>query len=118
MRIPSIIASLMPLLFLGSVAAHAHALLDHANPRVGSTVKVAPREVSLSFTQNLEPAFSTVEITDASGRRVDAGKPSIDGNMMRVPLQAIPPGTYRVKWHVLSVDTHMTQGGFSFQVHP
>jgi methionine-rich copper-binding protein CopC len=118
MRIPSIIASLALLLFLVSVAARAHALLDRAEPRVGSTVNAAPREVSLFFTQNLEPAFSTVEVTDASGRRVDEGKPSIDGNAMRVQLRAIPPGTYRVKWHVLSVDTHATEGGFSFRVGP
>jgi hypothetical protein len=118
MRIPSIIASLTALLLLGSVTAHAHALLDRADPRVGSTVKTVPRQVSLSFTENIEPAFSSMQVTDASGRRVDEGKPSISGNVMRVPLQAVAPGTYRVKWRVLSVDTHATEGSFSFQVRP
>ena len=46
----------------GSVAAHAHAFLDHASPLVGSTVASAPREISLTFTQNLEAAFSSVEV--------------------------------------------------------
>ena len=52
-------------------AAKAHAFLDHAEPRVGSTVPTAPRELTLSYTQNLEPAFSEVEVSDANGKRVD-----------------------------------------------
>lgn len=118
MRIPMIIASLASLLLLDTAAARAHALLDRADPRVGSTVNAAPREVSLSFSEKLEAAFSTIEVTDAAGQRVDEGKPSVDGNVMRVQLRAIPPGTYRVEWHVLSVDTHTTEGRFNFEVRP
>ncbi len=95
--------------------ARAHAFLDHANPRVGSTVPTAPRELTLSFTQNLEPAFSTVEVSGPGGR-VDAGKPQINGNTMRVGLKALSPGTYHVRWRALSVDTHTTQGSFTFRV--
>jgi methionine-rich copper-binding protein CopC len=116
MRIPSILIRLVLLLVVGSVNAHAHAMLDHADPRVGSTANAAPREVSLSFTQNLEPAFSTIEVTGPAGQRVDDGKPRIDGKVMRVPLRADQPGTYQVKWRVLSVDTHTTEGAFSFKV--
>src|ERR1700753_2933943 len=87
-------------------AAKAHAFLDHAEPRVGSTVPTAPRELSLSFTQKLEPAFSSVEVSDANGKRVELGKPSINASVMRVGLKQLSPGTYRVRWHALSVDTH------------
>jgi methionine-rich copper-binding protein CopC len=118
MRISTIIVGLASLLLLGSAEAHAHALLDRADPRVGSTLTAAPSEVSLFFSQNLEAAFSTAEVTDASGQRVDEGKPRIEGNVMRVQLRAIPPGAYRVEWHVLSVDTHTTEGRFSFEVRP
>jgi copper resistance protein C len=99
----------------GANPANAHAFLDHADPRVGSTVASAPRELTLSFTQNLEAAFSTVEVTGPGGR-VDAGKAQISGNTMRVGLKALSPGTYHVHWHALSVDTHTTQGSFSFRV--
>ena len=97
-------------------AAHAHAFLDHASPLVGGTVQSAPREVSLVFTQNIESSFSSVEVTDSKGARVDAGKPQISGNTMRVALKPIGPGSYKVRWHVLSVDTHKTEGSFSFHV--
>ena len=116
MRTLSIVASLLLLLVVGSVGAYGHAFLDRADPRVGSSVSAAPREVSLTFTQDLEAAFSTMEVTDPSGQRVDEGKPRIDGKVMRIPLRADQPGTYRVKWRVLSVDTHTTEGAFSFTV--
>jgi copper resistance protein C len=101
---------------LGGGAALAHAFLDHASPLVGSTVPSAPHEVSLSFTQNLEPAFSSVQVTDANGTRVDQGKAQISGATMRIGLKALSPGSYRVHWHALSVDTHTTEGSFSFRV--
>src|SRR5262249_24446722 len=41
--------------------AKAHAFLDHANPRVGSTVTPAPKEMVPWFTQKLEPAFGSIE---------------------------------------------------------
>ena len=97
-------------------AASAHAMLDHAEPSVGNTVATAPREVKLWFTQKLEQAFSTVEVTDGSGQRVDSGKPRVNGNEIAVPLKSLGPGTYRVNWRVLSVDTHTTDGNFSFSV--
>src|ERR1700739_3878662 len=82
----------------------AHAFLDHAEPRVGSTVSTAPRELALFYTQNLEPAFSSVEVSDANGTRVDLGKAKVSASTMRVGLKQLSPGTYRVRWQVLSVD--------------
>ena len=115
MRILTFVTSTL-LIVMAATAAEAHAFLDHAEPRVGSTVPTAPREVSLSFTQNLEPAFSSVEVKDANGTRVDLGKPSISASVMRVGLKPLTPGTYRVRWQVLSVDTHTTEGSFTFRV--
>lgn len=101
---------------LGPSRAGAHASLDHAEPRVGSVVSTAPREVSLWFTDSLEPAFSTVEVRDASGARVDTGKAQISAAVMRVGLKLLQPGIYKVHWHAVSADTHATEGSFSFQV--
>jgi copper resistance protein C len=99
--------------------AGAHALLDHADPRVGNTVN--PRMVSLWFTQNLESSFSGIEVLDANGQPVNTGRAVVDSNdreLLRVPVKALPAGTYTVRWHVLSVDTHTTQGNFTFRVEP
>ena len=100
-------------------AAHAHAFLDHASPAVGSAVPTAPAAVTLWFTQDLEPAFSTVTVTNQSGQRVDLGNVQVPPGapaQLQIGLHPLPPGTYTVTWHVVSVDTHPTQGTFTFQV--
>ncbi len=104
---------------LGDRTADAHAFLDHASPAVGSTVPTAPPVVTLWFTQELEPAFTTATVTDQSGTEVGSGAAQIDPKdptELRVPLKPLPPGTYTVTWHALSVDTHTTQGHFTFEV--
>ena len=116
MRRPAIVAIIPLLLLLVTDGVSAHALLDHAEPRVGNTVATAPREVTLWFTQKLEPAFSSITVTNSAGQRVDAGKTRVSGNQMSVSLRSGGAGTYRVNWRVLSVDTHRTDGSFTFRV--
>ncbi len=104
---------------LAAPAARAHAFLDHASPAVGSSLPTAPAAVTMWFTQQLEPAFTTATVSDKSGNRVDAGPAQVDANdptELRVPLKPLPPGTYTVSWHALSVDTHTTTGHFSFTI--
>lgn len=103
------------------VPARAHAFLDHAVPAVGSSVKGSPSQVKVWFTQQLEPAFSTIQVLDRSGKRVDKADIKVDPaepTVLQVSLPTLPPGTYRVTWRVLSVDTHVTEGDFTFNVVP
>ena len=107
---------------LGSAgAAFAHAHLRSATPAVDSTVATAPRDVAITFSEAVEPAFSSIEVQDGAGKRMDDGKPHTaptDGKILSVGLTALPPGTYTVTWHATAVDTHKTDGKFSFTVKP
>src|SRR5690242_18591245 len=116
MRHASLIWILSSALLLFSAEASAHATLDHAEPRVGNQVASPPSEVTLYFTQKLEPAFSTIAVTNAAGQRVDSGKARVSGSQMSISLKPGGSGTYHVNWRVLSVDTHTTDGNFTFQV--
>ena len=58
--------------------ARAHAFLDHAEPKVGSTVAAPPTELKVWFTQELEPAFSKLEVQDAQGAAVDKKDAHLD----------------------------------------
>jgi copper resistance protein C len=107
--------ALLASLFGLSIEVQAHAYLDHANPRVGSTVASSPGQVTLHFSQKLEARFSKAEVRNAAGVRVDSGS-SVSGSVISVGVKALPAGTYRVIWPVLSVDTHTTQGSFNFNV--
>jgi methionine-rich copper-binding protein CopC len=115
-----IIGVLLALAFslLTPASAGAHAMLDRAEPRVGGSVRSPPRQVTLWFSQRLEQAFSGAQVYNASGGRVDQGRARVDGAVMHVSLKPLGPGTYRVHWRVLSVDTHTTEGSFSFRVGP
>ena len=77
-----------------------------------------PKRVVLVFSEKLEPVFSGVAVTDASGRQRRSGPVVIGGKSMVAPLRPLPPGRYRVSWHVVSVDTHRTEGAYSFTVKP
>jgi methionine-rich copper-binding protein CopC len=101
--------------------AQAHAFLDRADPRVGSVVAKPPTAVRLTFTEGLEIVFCRVSVTGPPGfGGADAVRPVPgDPKSLVVDLRApTPPGTYVVRWRVLSVDTHVTEGDFSFQVRP
>lgn len=91
-------------------------MLERAEPRVGNTVAMAPRDVTLWFTQKLEAAFSTISVTDPAGQRIDTGKARVSGNQMSVSIRAGGAGMYRVIWRALSADAHTTDGSFTFQV--
>ncbi len=109
------------LLLCLSGTAFAHAHLRTASPAIGSTTQTAPTEVGLNFTEALEPQFSTIEVQDDHGQRVDTGDPHLaPGNPKHfsIALKPLAPGTYTVIWHATSVDSHKTDGRFRFTVAP
>src|SRR2546428_450727 len=65
-------------LLFGVAGARAHAVLDRAEPRVGSTVRTAPADVKLWFTERLQPAFSRVQVVNEAGERVDRADGAVD----------------------------------------
>ena len=102
-------------------AVLAHARLEHAEPKVGSIVDTAPAEVVLTFSEKIEPLFSTIKVLDAAAEEVEVGRATVDDkrpNVLRIPVGKLDAGTYTVKWSVISVDSHRTHGDFTFQVSP
>lgn len=121
MRSLSTILTTLTFLLAGATIAGAHAFLERADPRVGSTVRTSPVQVRLWFTEQLEPAFSSVRVVNQGGEQVDKGDAQVDPaapKQLRISLSPLPPGTYKVIWRVLSVDTHVTEGDFTFRVAP
>jgi methionine-rich copper-binding protein CopC len=111
------------ILFLILVAAStrlkAHAFLKDADPGVGSTIQTSPSEVRIRFTENIEPAVSSIRVFDASGKEVDKRDLHLDRSdhaLLHVSLPLLGAGIYKVVWRVVSVDTHVTNGNFTFRV--
>jgi hypothetical protein len=114
------VAASLALAFVAT-AAYAHAQLEKATPSVGGTVASVP-EIRLKFSEGVEPRFSGIALASEGGAAVPLGEPSVDpaDNSMLIAKvgKALPPGVYTVTWHAVSVDTHKTQGSFSFTVKP
>lgn len=102
------------------VWAHAH--VDHATPAQDAVVQTTPADVSLTLTEGLEPAFSSLTLVDATGKAVLTGKTTLasnDNKTMVLPIgKDLPAGAYTVKWQALSKDGHKTQGSWSFTIKP
>jgi copper resistance protein C len=114
-------ALVMPLVLAVAGEASAHAFLERATPRVGGTVQSTPERVSLRFSEPLEPAFSWVKVLDADGKQVDRGDKEVvraEPMVIQVSVPRLAAGRYRVAWRAVSVDTHVTEGDFTFEVKP
>jgi methionine-rich copper-binding protein CopC len=114
-----IILSFFLIVQAGLARLEAHAFLRDAEPSVGSTVQTSPSEVKIRFTENVEPAFSSIQVFDASNRQMDKRDVHLDRSdhaVLQVSLPRLAVGIYRVAWRVVSVDTHVTSGTFTFRV--
>jgi copper resistance protein C len=101
----------------GATATFAHAHLVSAVPAAGGALHNAPNEVTLRFSEKLEP--SSVVVRDSTGKQVDKGDATVDKTdrmVIRVPLQPLEPGVYKVEWKAVSADTHKVSGDFTFKV--
>jgi len=114
-----LILGLFLIVVTGSARLEGHAFLERADPAVGSTVRTTPGEVRIWLSEKIEPALSTIEVFDASGKQVNKCGVHADHSNQAVLCSSLPPldaGTYKVVWRVVSTDTHVTKGRFTFRV--
>ncbi|WP_322093274.1 copper resistance CopC family protein [Paraburkholderia bannensis] len=100
--------------------AWAHAYPTHQEPPAGSTVTTTQSAVTIDFDDALEPAFSSIQVADASGKSVIRDKAAVDASnkkRMSVPLDTLSAGKYTVTWIAVAADGHRTTGHYSFTVH-
>jgi methionine-rich copper-binding protein CopC len=104
---------------IGASVALAHSELRQAQPAPDTRHKSPPSEVKLTFTERLEPAYSTLRVVNAEGVEVDRRDAHVDPGdplLLRASLRPLGPGAYTVTWRALSLDPHMSEGHFAFQV--
>jgi len=114
-----VILGLLLIVVASSARLEGHAFLERAEPAVGSTVQPSPPQIRIWFSEKIEPALSSVQVFDASGKEVDKHDVRLDRSnhaLLHVSLPPLEVGSYKVVWRVVSVDTHVTNGSFSFRV--
>jgi len=98
-------------------AAWAHAILLDATPAPNATVAGPQLEVSLKFNSRIDGKRSRVTIVMSDRTtKVLANDPSTPPDTLRARGEGFAPGSYRLKWQVLSSDGHITRGEHPFSV--
>ena len=106
---------------VAAAPAFAHAIIVESSPAVNATVAGPDVEVVLRFNSRIDRARSSVNLT-ASGAPKGV-KPAalplaaIDSpDILKARAAGLAPGTYTLRWQVLSVDGHITRGDIPFKV--
>jgi methionine-rich copper-binding protein CopC len=102
-----------------SVFAHAH--LQSQLPAADSTV-TPPNELRLNFSEGVEDKFTKVILTTDTGKTVAVRSITTTADdkkvLVVIPAAPLAAGQYNVEWHAVSVDTHKSDGSYTFKVSP
>lgn len=103
------------------IPAQAQAILLASNPARDAILVSAPGVVSMLFSENLNPTFSTAAVVNSANHRVDlhdAQLSSDDAHEMDISLEdSVPSDVYVVIWQTQSADDGQIQrGSFVFKV--
>lgn len=101
-----------------AVTAHAHSFPEEESPSAGQALSVAPAEVTIKFDAPIEHLFAKLEVDGPDGKNCAVGDPTFgdDTRTLAVKVGALAPGVYTVKWAVVGIDTHHTNGSYVFTV--
>ena len=102
-----------------STGARAHAKLEVAEPKAGSTVSPSPKEIRLQFNETLEAPFSKIKLADAHDAVIEPSAVAVDKDNPRLlvaSMPALPAGAYRVQWSAMTRDGHKVKGEYAFNV--
>ena len=116
----NLIAAAAALAMAGAATqASAHAHLLTASPAANATV-AAPRQLTLKFSEKLQPKFSGLAISMPQMNNMAAPTKiavSKDGkSLVATPTAPLTAGVYKVSWHAVTADTHRVQGAYTFTV--
>ncbi|MFF2189107.1 copper resistance CopC/CopD family protein [Streptomyces sp. NPDC058155] len=104
-----------------SGTASAHAALTGSDPKDGAVVDVAPKDVTLTFSEQIAMGDNSIRVLDPSSKRVDVAKMRdlSGGGTVRYAVDlkpGLPDGTYTVAWQAVSADSHPVSGAFTFSI--
>ncbi len=105
--------ALLVTLAVGIGPAAAHASLVRTDPADGSRLAIAPRHVSLTFSENVGNGF--VAVTSPGGHQVKTSDVRTVNHVLSADLAAgHERGRYTVAYRVVSADGHPVSGEFTF----
>jgi methionine-rich copper-binding protein CopC len=115
------IAALALLMLGGStLPSLAHAELVSSVPAADAVVETMPETLVLNFSEELEPAFSKVELVGPDGAAVAGTSFALDPANAASAIVTLPArltaGHYTVNWVAVATDGHKLTGSYSFDL--
>jgi methionine-rich copper-binding protein CopC len=106
---------------VGVVPAAAHAIVLESVPARDAVLERSPQQVILRFNSKIEKRLTRVTLAAAGGAPMplfiaDAGRGADQPDRLVLPLRPLPPGSYVLRYKVLSADGHITEGALRFTV--
>ncbi|MFJ3905109.1 copper resistance CopC/CopD family protein [Streptomyces sp. NPDC090025] len=120
-RLLLVAAALLGALLATASPASAHAALTGSDPQDGAVVATAPKDVNLTFSEQVAMSGDSIRVLDPAGKRVDTGeiRDLCSGSIVRYGVEllpGLPDGTYTVAWQTVSADSHPVAGAFTFSI--
>ena len=112
------VGAILAIVLSSPIVVSAHSFPEQETPSAGQKVASLPPEVVIKFDAPIEKLFAKLEVTGADGTNEAVGGPQVsdDGLRLSVKVSALKPGDYTVKWAVVGIDTHHTEGSYTFTV--
>jgi len=111
MKILSLLSGLVLLSFGVTASAHAH--LQKSTPADDSVITASPPNLVLNFSEAARLTALSIQ-KDSEPPQNLKPPPATAAQQISVPLPPLTPGTYSVKWRVVSDDGHMMAGALHF----
>ncbi|MBY0110569.1 copper resistance protein CopC [Patescibacteria group bacterium] len=110
---------LITLIILLPLGVSAHATPVEYVPESSAVLIEAPTEVSIRFSERVEPGASRIQVKDDAGTEITTGEAVVEENpyVLSVPVASAEDGAYFVSWSVVSSDDgHFTKGGYAYVI--
>ena len=102
-----------------SNSAMAHAALVKSDPARRATLSMSPKQIQLWFNEKIEGAYASVVLLDSNKKVVTEDTPEVVADNPKSVVLNIPEigsGKYTVQYRVMSVDGHVIESSYDFNV--
>jgi methionine-rich copper-binding protein CopC len=122
---PASLAALLlsaPLVLLMVSPVAPHAIVLESTPVHDAVLERAPGQVTLRFNSKIEKRFTRITLATGDRPPAPVALPGDDDasppDRIVIPLSPLAPGVYVLRYRVLAVDGHITEGALRFTVGP
>ncbi|MCX7097365.1 MAG: copper resistance protein CopC [Methylococcales bacterium] len=97
----------------------AHAIMVRSAPEQNATLTESPKQIDVWFNDKVGSEYKALAVIDSKGKRVDnkdIQQETFDQSHLFATVPTLSPGIYTVRYRVVSIDTHIVTGKYTFTI--